>query len=81
MARSNSVRAGRAFVELFADDSKLVRGLRAAEKRLKAFGDRISQVGDPTIKAAKAIVKVPVAAYVQKVYEEGDFAGLGIGTS
>ena len=30
--------------------------------------------------AAKAIVKVPVAAYVEKVYEEGDFAALGIGT-
>ena len=30
--------------------------------------------------AAKAIVKVPVAAYVEKVHEEGNFAGLGIGT-
>jgi hypothetical protein len=30
--------------------------------------------------AAKAIVKKPVAVYVEKVYEEGDFAGLGIGT-
>ena len=29
---------------------------------------------------AKAIVKEPVAVYVEKVYEEGDFAGLGIGT-
>ena len=30
--------------------------------------------------AAKAIVKRPAAAYIEKVYEEGDFAGLGIGT-
>ena len=30
--------------------------------------------------AAKAIVKKPVAVYVEKVYETGDFAGLGIGT-
>jgi hypothetical protein len=30
--------------------------------------------------AAKAIVKKPVAVYVEKVYEEGDFAGLGIGS-
>jgi hypothetical protein len=30
--------------------------------------------------AAKAIVKRPVAVYVEKVYKEGDFAGLGIGT-
>ena len=30
--------------------------------------------------AAKAIVKKPVAVYIEKVYEEGSFAGLGIGT-
>ncbi|MCK4601318.1 MAG: hypothetical protein KAU28_02550, partial [Phycisphaerae bacterium] len=30
--------------------------------------------------AAKAIVKKPVAVYVEKVYEEGNFAVLGIGT-
>lgn len=30
--------------------------------------------------AAKAIVKVPAAAYVVKVYEEGDFSQLGIET-
>ena len=29
---------------------------------------------------AKAIVKKPVAVYIEKVYEEGNFAGLGIGT-
>ena len=29
---------------------------------------------------AKRIVKRPIAAYVEKVYEEGDFADLGIGT-
>jgi len=28
--------------------------------------------------AAKMLVKRPVAAYVEKVYEEGDFSGLGI---
>jgi len=27
-----------------------------------------------------AVVQVPVAAYVEKVYEEGDFSPLGIGT-
>lgn len=34
---TRSIRAGRAFVEMFADDSKLVRGLRRAEKRLLEF--------------------------------------------
>ena len=35
---ANSIRAGRAFVELFADNTKLVRGLRAAKTQLLAFG-------------------------------------------
>jgi hypothetical protein len=30
--------------------------------------------------AAKAIVKKPVAVYIERVYDEGDLAGLGIGT-
>jgi hypothetical protein len=30
MSEAKGIRAGRAFVELFADDSKLVRGPRAA---------------------------------------------------
>lgn len=44
-ASTQGIRAGRAFVELFADDSRLVRGLRRAEKRLRAFGDRIRNFG------------------------------------
>ena len=32
------------------------------------------------IDAAKALVKVPQAVYVEKVYEEGGFSGLEIGT-
>ncbi len=45
MASSRGIRAGRAFVELFADDSKLVRGLRRAEKKIKAFGSSIRNMG------------------------------------
>lgn len=45
MASSQGIRAGKAFVELFADDSKLVRGLKAAEKRLKAFGAGVQSIG------------------------------------
>ncbi len=44
-ASSRGIRAGRAFVELFADDSKLVRGLRRAEKKIKAFGSSIRNMG------------------------------------
>ena len=42
---TNAIKAGRAFVELFADDSKLVRGLRAAQRKIKAFGAGIRSMG------------------------------------
>ena len=45
MPSTQGIRAGRAFVELFADDTKLVRGLRAAETKLKAFGSGIRNLG------------------------------------
>ena len=44
-ASSTAIRAGRAFVELFADDTKLVRGLRRAEARIRAFGDKLKNIG------------------------------------
>ncbi len=42
---AGAIRAGRAFVELFADDSKLVRGLRRAQKRLQGFGSFLGGIG------------------------------------
>src|SRR5579885_1790805 len=44
-ASAKNIRAGGAFVELFADDSKLVRGLRAAQKKLQAFGAVVQSLG------------------------------------
>ncbi|MDH4201415.1 MAG: phage tail tape measure protein [Phycisphaerae bacterium] len=69
MANTTSIRAGRAFVELFADDSKLVRGLRSAERKLRAFGNGIRTLGlkmmaigagllTPLIGSAKAFSKM-----------------------
>ena len=45
MTSTRGIRAGRAFVELFADDSKLVRGLRRASRKLKAFGAAVRNIG------------------------------------
>ena len=45
MAGAKGVRAGRAFVELFAEDSKLRRGLRSAQKRLQGFAKFTSGLG------------------------------------
>lgn len=44
-SNATSIRAGRAFVELFADDTALVRGLRRAQKRLQAFGASVKAAG------------------------------------
>lgn len=42
---SGAIRAGRAFVELFADDSKLVRGLNVAGVKLKRWGASVTAIG------------------------------------
>jgi len=54
-ARTGAIRAGRAFVELFADDSALVRGLRAARYKLRRFGRSVSQLGRRMLGLATAI--------------------------
>jgi len=71
MASTSGIRAGRAFVELFADDSKLVRGLRRAEKRLKAFGDRIRNFGLKMAGLGSAIL-APLAASAKAFSGYGD---------
>jgi hypothetical protein len=71
MAKSTSIRAGRAFVELFADDSKLVRGLRRAEQKLKAFGDSIRNLGLKMVGVGSAIL-APLAASAKLFGSYGD---------
>jgi len=56
MAKTGAIRAGRAFVELFADNSKLVRGLKWAEARLKAFGRSVQTIGRRMMALSAAIV-------------------------
>lgn len=58
MASSSAIRAGRAFVELYAENSKLVAGLRAAEEQIQEFGKRVANYGK-TIAAYSAIAIIP----------------------
>ena len=44
-ASGNAIRAGRAFVELFADNTPLVRGLRTAKTHLTKFGNEVKDIG------------------------------------
>ncbi len=52
MALQSAVKAGRAFVEIFADDSRLVAGLRRAQARLRAFGASATRIGRSFFTAA-----------------------------
>ena len=70
MATAQGIRAGRAFVELFADDSKLVRGLRRAEQKLKAFGDSIRNMGLKAIGLGSAIL-APLGAAAKSFADMG----------
>lgn len=54
MANQGGIRAGRAFVELFADDSRLVRGLNAASAKLKAWGQSVTAMGQKFLAAGAA---------------------------
>lgn len=61
-ASAGAIRAGRAYVELFADDSKLVRGLKSAQSRLAAFGASVSKIGGMLAGAGASIGLVFVPA-------------------
>src|SRR3990172_2143715 len=62
MASAQGIRAGRAFVELFADDTKLVRGLKAAERKLKAFGAGVRSIGTKLFALGAGIIAPLVSA-------------------
>lgn len=56
MAKAGAIRAGRAFVEIFADKSKLVRGLKSAGADFKAWGASVTKVGAGVAAAGIGIV-------------------------
>lgn len=45
MPSSSNIRAGAAYIELYAKDNRLVKGLNAASAKLKAFGAGITSIG------------------------------------
>lgn len=62
MGDSKGIRAGKAYVELFADKSKLVSGLKSAGNSLKEFGGKISGMGQKMMLAGTAAAAPLVAA-------------------
>jgi len=71
MPSTQAIRAGRAFVELFADDSKLVRGLRAAQRKLKRFGSNVRALGLKMAGIGSAVL-APLAASAKVFSSYGD---------
>lgn len=61
-ASAQGIRAGRAYVELFADNSRLIRGLNRAAARVRAFGGSVRAAGLRVFGAGSAIVAPLIAA-------------------
>jgi hypothetical protein len=70
MASANTVRAGRAFVELLANNNALYRGLDQAKKRVQQWAGSISRLG-LKLSVAGGAITAPLAKILS------DFAGRG----
>ena len=69
-ASSGAVRAGGAFVELFAQDNKLYRALDRAEARVRTFGGQMAKAG-AAIAAAGATVSGPLGLAKKFAIDDG----------
>jgi TP901 family phage tail tape measure protein len=68
IANSRNIRAGAAYIELTTQDSKLVRGLDQAQKRVKAFGKSVGEIGK-RLTAVSAVAAVPLLSGL-KIYAD-----------
>lgn len=69
-ASGSAVRAGGAYVELFTDDSRLIKGLRAAEQKMKALGASVRTIGAGLMGAGSAVI-APMLGAVAAFTEMG----------
>lgn len=53
---SRAIKAGRAFVQLFADDTQLIRSLKSAEKRIHSWAGTTAKIGGMTGAAGGAVL-------------------------
>ena len=71
MPSANAIRAGAAYIELYTHDSRLVRGLASASKRLKAFGASVGTMGFK-IAAAGTAMMAPLLGAAKLFASTGD---------
>ena len=69
-ASASGIRAGKAYVELTADDRRLVAGLRSAQRRLQAFGSAVRQLGMQMVALGVGIV-APLALATKAFADAG----------
>lgn len=65
------IRAGKAYVELGANDSKLIAGLRRAQAKLRAFGTFVGGLG-AAISAGGTAIATPLAIMTASAAASGD---------
>lgn len=71
MPSAQAIRAGAAYVELYTKDSRLVRGLARASKRLQAFGAGVRAMG-LRVAAAGAAMLAPLLGAAKLFASTGD---------
>lgn len=76
-ATTGAIRAGRAFVEIFTDDTKLQKGLKTASQRMRAFGASVSAIGQKLLALGAAgagafAVTIKAASDLQEVMSKFD---------
>lgn len=75
-ANAGGIRAGKAYVEVSADSNALSRGLKLAEKKLRAFGSSVQAVGARFAQVGAGITAMGGAAltpFVAAVKASADF--------
>ena len=71
MSNSGAIRAGRAFVELFVDDSQMQKQMRNATQRMKGFERAIGRTGQSMMRSG-AVMLAPLALAVRSFTKMGD---------
>jgi len=74
-ASAGAIRAGKAFVEIFADNNPLTRGLKAAEAKLKAFGAGVAGIGRKLLSVAGLFAAGGAAGLAATAKAFGDMGG------
>ena len=70
MSAAGNVKAGRAYVEILLDQTKLERGLKQAQAKLKNFGSALTGVGKSMV-AVATVAAAPIA-YATKTFADFD---------